>query len=435
MSSRASGQRVRGETLFTIAAIALFFLTRLTLLVVRDPFFDELFTVWMARKPFGAILPALLVDSGPPLYYFVARIADVMALRVLSLLFATAMFASVLTRKSLGDARYLAALLLALYPPAALFAVDARSYALCALFVGIGAIAIHEERPGVAAGSFVLAAYTHWYGALFLPLVLLARPRRRSAIAMTIAAVAFLPGLYFASRQPMQATEWLAQRNALAPFGAFAFAGRSAEALFVPMPGIVVLVSTIAVLVAGARSAAFLPLVVAPILLAIAFAVAGRTAYFPLRFESVLAVPLVLWLGTSLVRWAPAPRIAMLLLLCGCGAAAIAHGALDHARRPLDSYRQAALILKRSLRSERVVASGFLYLEAAHAVGAQRVIAYPAEQGRHPGWRVMHPTNEPLPQGEFVWIGERAAPELSSLRGRRANVLFANDRALILRVR
>ncbi|HEX8253516.1 MAG TPA: hypothetical protein VF846_10230, partial [Thermoanaerobaculia bacterium] len=161
----------RRETVLAVAVVALFLIVRFTLLVVREPFFDELFTVWMANKPFAEILPALTLDSGPPLYYFIARIPNVFALRVLSLVFATLTLALILTRNSLGTGRWIAATLLALYPPAALFAVDARAYALCGLFVAIGAVSVHERRPFAAATAFLLAAYTHWYGALFLPLV------------------------------------------------------------------------------------------------------------------------------------------------------------------------------------------------------------------------------------------------------------------------
>ncbi|MDP9193024.1 MAG: hypothetical protein M3P06_15095 [Acidobacteriota bacterium] len=425
-----------GQTLLAIAAVIVFFLVRLALLIVREPFFDELFTVWMARQPIEAILPALLQDSGPPLYYFIARIPDVMALRVMSLLIATITLALILTRKSLGDARYLGALLLAIYPPAALFAVEARAYSLCGLFVALGVIAVHERRPGASAVSFLLAAYTHWYGALFLPLVLLSGPKRRAATALAIAAVAFLPGLYLASRQPPQATAWLAGQNPIAALGAFMFVGPSAGALFTAPPLVVLVVSMTALMVAGARKWTFLPMVVVPVLLAIAFALAGRTVYFPMRFESVLAVPLVLWLATSLAAWAPRVRIALCVVLCGCGVVAIAMGALEHARRPRDPYREAAIVLRQSAKpDEKIVASGFLYLESAEQLGVARVQAFPAEQGRHPGWRVMQPPNEPLPQGEFVWIGERAAPELIALRQRRVMVLFKNDRALVLRVR
>jgi hypothetical protein len=378
----------------------------------------------------------LLQDSGPPLYYFLARIPEVLALRVMSLLIATITLALILTRKSLGDARYVGALLLAVYPPAALFAVDARAYSLCGLFVALGAIAVHERRPAASAISFLLAAYTHWYGALFLPLVLLAGRRRKTMTALAIAAVAFLPGLYLASRQPLQATAWLAGQSSFAALGTFMFAGHSAGSLFTGPPLIVLAVSTIALIVAGARKWAFLPMVVVPVLFAIAFALAGRTVYFPMRFESVLAVPLVLWLATSLASWAPRHRIALCAVLCGCGAVAIAMGVIDHARRPRDSYREAATVLRQGAKpNERIIASGFLYLEATEQLGVARVQAFPAEQGSHPGWRVMQPPNEPLPHGEFIWIGERAAPELSALRQRRVSVLFKNDRALILRVR
>lgn len=424
MSSR------RGETLFAVGIVALFFLPRLALLVVREPFFDELYTVWLARRPMGEILPTLLTDSGPPLYYFLARIPSVTALRVLSLVFATGTMALILTRRSLGESRYIAALLLALYPPAALFAVDARAYALCGLFVAIGAIATHEKRPNTATAALLLAAYSHWYGALFLPLVARFGVRRLAA-----AFVLFIPGLYLASRQPPAAIEWMVELNAFAPLGVLFFTGHSVEALFALAPIPILVLSALALIAAGVRSSQFLPLVIVPVLLAIAFTLAGRPVYFPMRFESVLAVPLVLWLATSLAAWTPRIRIAITAVLCLCGAVAIWIGVLDHARRPLDPYRQAALVLQQSAKPGQVVlASGYLYLEAAHQLGAARVQAFPAEQGRHPGWRVPQPTNERLPEGELLWIGERAAPELAALRGRQTQVLFANERALILRV-
>lgn len=420
----------RGETLVAASVVALFLVVRFVLLVVREPFFDELFTVWMARQPLNAVLPALTLDSGPPLYYFIARIPNVFALRALSLVFSTAALAMILTRNSLGNARWIAATLLALYPPAALFAVDARAYALCALFAGAGAVAIHEQRPFTAAGAFLLAAYTHWYGALFLPVLLLAKPRARAVAATAAAALLFVPGLWLASIQPPQATGWMSGQHPLAALNAVAFAGRSAESLFQSAPLFVIALSAVALVAAGMRSWSFAPVVLVPLLLAIALALAGRTVYFPMRFESVIAVPLVLWLARSLQWWRREARYALAGVLAICGAIAIVRGALDHHRRPLDPYREAALVIARA--STPVVASGFLYLEAVHQLGEERVRAYPSEQARHPGWRVSGATDEPLPEGSFLWIGERAAPERSRVRG---EVLFENERAAIIRVR
>jgi len=433
---RTAGRR--GETYLALAAVTLFLLVRLALLVAREPFFDELFTVWMAHKPLAQILPALRLDSGPPAYYFLARIPDVIALRVLSLLFATATLLLILTRRSLGPGRFFAAALLAVYPPAVLFAVDARAYAMCGLFVALGAVAVHEKRPFLAAGAFLLAAYTHWYGALFLPLVLLAgRPRRRAAGAFIAACILFVPGLWLAVRQPAEATEWLAAQNPLAAAGTFLFTGQYAEALFASAPLLVSLISGLALVAAVSRSWTFAPYVLVPLLLAVAVALGGRTVYFPMRFESLIAVPLVLWTGTSLQEWTPRVRAILLGVLLVCGGAGTAIGILDHAQRPVDPYREAATVLQRNARpADTVVATGFLYLETVHALGPGRVRAWPAEQATHPGWRIMRPVTDPLPPGAFLWIGERAAPELATLRRpRQATILFANDRAVILRVR
>ena len=459
--------RGRRETSLAIAVVTLFFLVRLALLVVREPFFDELFTVWMAKKGARDILPALLLDSGPPLYYFIARIPNVIALRFVSLAFATATLALILFRPSLGTGRWTAAVLLALYPPAALFAVDARAYALCGLFVALGAIAVHERRPFFAAGAFLAAAYTHWYGALFLPAILLAArivedrhsclsppssspipqgttrgtgrsacPPRRAFVIAFAAFVLFLPGLWLASQQPAAATGWLEEQHPFAAVGTFAFAGKYAEALFAPAPVGVIVVSAVTLLLAGARSWSFAPLVLVPVALAIVAGIAGRTVYFPMRFEAVIAAPLVLWLARSLQWWRRDVRYLLVTILCVCGGITLVRGARDHQQRPLDAYRQAAMVLAENVRpTDAVVASGYLYLEAVTQLGSERVRPYPSEQGRHPGWRVGGATREPLPPGGFVWIGERAAPELASFRGRRAAVVFASDRALILRVR
>jgi len=62
--------------------------------------------------------------------------------------------------------------------------------------------------------------------------------------------------------------------------------------------------------------------------------------------------------------------------------------------------------------------------------------AFPAEQALHPGWRASATSGSELPAGTFIWIGERAAPELSIIRrSRRVEPLYVNARAMIARVR
>ncbi|HEX8253362.1 MAG TPA: hypothetical protein VF846_09460, partial [Thermoanaerobaculia bacterium] len=258
--------------------------------------------------------------------------------------------------------------------------------------------------------------------------------RSTGVLAAVAAAILFIPGLWLASMQPAQATGWLSGQHPFAALGAFAFAGNYAESLFQPAPLFVIALSAIALAVAGIRSWSFAPMVLVPLLLAIAFALAGRTIYFPMRFESVIAAPLVLWLARSLQWWRREARYALAAVLAICGAITIARGTRDHQQRPLDPYREAAMAVART-NAVPVVASGFLYLETVHQLGASRVRPFPAEQGSHPGWRVSGATNEPLPRGPFLWIGERAAPELAKVRQRAGEVVFANQRAMIVRVR
>ena len=435
----------RRRSLLLFLAGLVFLGVRLAILYARAPFFDELFTVWMARQPFRSIAPGLLHDSGPPLYYFIARFDSVVALRLLSLLFASIQFVLIARRSLLAGA------LIALYPPAALFAVDARSYALCALFVTIGVLQL-ETRPFAAALAFALAAHTHYYGVLFFPVLLFSGggqapspvqtgegacppPLRTRVAALALAVVLFLPGFFLASKQPRDATKWI-HETVFAPLMNISFAGLYPDALFAPPPVALVVFALVVLVIALSRSTRFAAAVIVPLALVIAFHLAGRPVYFPMRFESVIAGPLVLLLGESLCAWALPWRRLLAGTLLVIGAISIAIGVDSHRRRAPDPYREAALMLRRHVQpDERVVATGYLYLEAAVALN-RPVLAWPPEQADHPGWRaVARPDVHALPPGPFIWIGESAGQELSLLQGvRPVQPLFSNDRATIARV-
>jgi hypothetical protein len=434
----------RRRSLLLFLAGLVFLGVRFAILYARPPFFDELFTVWMARQPFSSIAPSLLHDSGPPLYYFIARFDSVVALRLLSLLFASIQFVLIARRSLLAGA------LVALYPPAALFAVDARSYALCALFVTIGVLQL-ETRPFAAALAFALAAHTHYYGVLFFLVLLFSGggqapspvrtgegacpPLKTRVAAFALAVLLFLPGFFLASKQPRDATKWI-HETMFAPLTNISFAGLYPDALFAPPPVALVVFALVVLVIALSRSTRFAAAVIVPLTLVIAVHLAGRPVYFPMRFESVIAGPLVLWLGESLCAWALPWRRLLAGTLLVIGAISIAIGVDSHRRRALDPYREAALMLRRHVKpDERVVATGYLYLEAAVALN-RPVLAWPPEQADHPGWRaVARPDAHALPPGPFIWIGESAGQELSLLQGvRLVQPLFSNDRATIVRV-
>ncbi|HEV7920101.1 MAG TPA: hypothetical protein VGR02_04835 [Thermoanaerobaculia bacterium] len=422
----------RGRAAVAAGATLLFLALRLALLFAREPFFDELYTRWIAARSFGGILQALRHDSGPPLYYFVAHLfGSITALRFFSLACATASFALIL-RTNLT-----AAALLAVYPPAVLLAVDARSYAMAALLITVAVLAIDRDRPLLATITLVLACYTHYYAVLFLPLLLL----RRWFLSFVAACVLFAPGLWLATHQPREAMAWLAS-SPLDPLINVSFAGNYAEALFAPAPGWLIGVALVVLAVALAqepsprlrgeggaerRVRGFAPAVLIPLAGVIVLGV-----YFPMRFESVIAPPLMLWAALSLEKWQPAVRRILFGSLMLIGLVVTWRGIIDHLRRPLDPFRAAALVASR--RPEPLVASGYAWLETVST--GRTVIAFPPEQAQHPGWRTRAVAGSGLPGGTFVWVGEASAPELKAIREQRRKVrpLFIDRGVVVLLV-
>jgi hypothetical protein len=443
---------------------------RIGLAVVRDPFFDELASAWFAAKPMGEHWRFLLEDSGPPLFYALARLvyllggASVDELRTISLVAALLTLGLLLAWECGSPARsgeasrlaadkpanglrhtrtpLVAAALLAVFPPHVYFSTEARGYALAALFVGVATVSLyrwHQENRSTLlwAGtiSLVLAGYTHWYGVLFFPLPLvlglLARDRRRVLAGFSAAASAgllFIPGFWLASQQPLESIAWMRTETVVERlrlvFGSLLQLGFAAPypAVFLspPPPALllvsVMLVAPVAVwgLWTSREARIFGIATVLPVLIVAGLAVAGRTFYFPMRFESVLSIPFVLWLGFS---WAVMRRgiarawlAATLILGLVVSASAIA----DHLRRPLDPYRQVAELARQRIDEQTpIVASGYAYLEIVSKIGPEwrpLIAAFPQRQALHPGWRASVPAGElraeleSLPDS-FVWIG------------------------------
>ena len=377
--------------------LLLFLAARVPLIFLRQPFFDELYTQWICGR---SVLAALRFDSGPPLYYWLLQLMGTMplfAMRTISLIFGAVALVVLMGAEKLGEWRFAAAALVAVFPPAVLFAVDARAYALCAMFLALGVIALAYERPFLAAALFVLAGYSHYYGVLFFPLLY----KRWRALAAAV--VLFLPGFWLAWHQPAAARQWMQ----------FAWP----DALFVRPPLALAIVIAVLLVAACVDRLKPVPQWVIPLALALALGV-----YVPLRFEAVIAVPLALWL-------APAKRV-ILVPLGVAFAAWTALGIVDHAERPVDDYRAAATFV--AGRPEPVVASGYLYLET---IMQRPAMAFPPEQAQHPGWRAVAQSGSGLPTTAFLWIGERNAPELSIIRrARHIEPLYINSRAIVVKV-
>lgn len=378
--------------------LALFFALRLSLLHHRQPFFDELFTRWISGKSFAGIVDALRYDSGPPLYYFLVHIFA--AARGISLLASLAAVVLLLREKHL-----LAAAFVAVFPPSVLTAVDARAYAFCTLFVTIGVL--FEKYDAIA---FVLAAYSHYYGVLFFPLLV------RKPKSLALALVLFAPGFALAAVQPAGAREWMTHAWP--------------EALFTRPPIALAIVGGLAVL-ASLRLNKYLAMVLVPLFLAIVLRV-----YVPLRFESVIATPLALCIAEGIKARKGILQEALASVILGVAAIWSILGIIEHANRPLDDYRRAAGWLVHNVsRQDRIVASGYLYLETIEA-GRPDAFAFPVEQAIHPGWRAFASSKDVVPQPPFIWIGERGSREFALVADHhRVEPLCFNARAMVARIR
>jgi len=266
--------------------------------------------------------------------------------------------------------------------------------------VTIGVLLI-DERPYASALLFVAAAYSHYYGALFFPLFL-TRGRLKPALILFL----FAPGVWLALQQPRESIAWI---------GAFP---QWPEALFVRPPVWLLIIAALLVVAAAYRLNQYAVMTLIPLGIAVVLRI-----YFPLRFESIIAAPFVLWLSISARKALIAPLIAAGIAIC-------AIGIVDHARRPVDDYRAAAEFVRNA--PETVVASGYLYLETISLRPAE---AFPKEQAVHPGWRATATSGSDLPPSRFLWVGERYAPELALIaRSRRVTPLFVNGRAAVVRV-
>lgn len=465
----AAGRRLAIAT--TSLLVLLLFALRGVLAYVREPFFDELFTVWISRKPFAGIVAALRLDSGPPLYYFLTHLAgaSVSAARIVSLVCALLALVAVMSSKWLGEVRWAAAILLGAVPAHFYFSAEARAYALCALLAGVGMLLIARWTQEGAArhlwiGSAAIlgAAYAHYYGVLFFPLpfaaALMSSRRRelsfRGFAASAACGVAYIPGFLLASIQPVgAATRWMSENRAEVALSLprLSFAGPYPPSFVAPPPlwmqiTICGLVSVVLLfgLARAPLARLFALATLLPIALAAIAAFAGRGFYFPFRFESVLAVPFALWLAASMQPIPRGARSLILVVFLAAGFSECLAITVQQARSAETPYRAAATVLRERFDArEPIVASGYAYLEVVSRIDARwqpRIASFPADQATHPGWR-SEPTREQLSReleampAAFLWIGERGSLEERVLRSAyRSAPLLRADPVVVVRM-
>jgi hypothetical protein len=329
-----SRRRAIAVAAFAVAA-AIFVALRVALIEKRPPDIDEIFTVWLVRKPAAAMMATLVHDTGPPLYYFVLHalgIASLAAARSFSVICAAAACLLAIATARSVQARVAIAFLMAADVHSVFFGAEARTYALCG--AGVAAMTLALDRwvedgqrrwLAISTAALLITSYGHYYGILFFPVpfvvaLMLRRDRLRDAFVASVAPLLlFVPGFMLLSRQPPEGVAWMRIADPLQRVvmvaGSFARITPDARHPFSnPFLGSLVAIAAVALLIVSlwrTRSVPaarlFLVILVVPIVGAIALAVAGFTAYFPVRFESLLVAPAALWIATAAgARWSAA---------------------------------------------------------------------------------------------------------------------------------
>ena len=258
---------------------------RLAAALLRPPWHDEYFTVWLASQPWGALVPSLAHDSGPPLPYALTKVLTWSGVTPLAAARATSLLAGTLTimavataaRRAAGTgAAAWAALLVALHPLAVAWSCEGRAYAfllLAAALVWRGLVGLSQGGAGgfALAGGVALAAWSHGLGLVLATVVLAgvfflpAAARRTALLAVGAGVASCVPWLPVMAAQPPAAVAWMVRawqamptpQRLLAPVELLPPAARFGGALDLPSAptGVAAIVAgaTLALAVAAVR--------------------------------------------------------------------------------------------------------------------------------------------------------------------------------------
>ena len=437
------GKETRWWLLLAAAAL----IPRIAGAVVRQPWHDEYFTVWLAGLPWREMLSALRLDSGPPLPYALTKlftlvgVPALVAARAIAVAAGTAavLLGARAARRAVGAAAgWWAGALLAFHPLALAWSCEGRSYALLLLAVAwawerLEALA-HEGRGAVGlALAVALGCWSHAFGLVLAAtvgvgcLTLAAKPRRVALLAVAAGLASHLPWLPIAMAQPPAATAWMAEawlampavERVLAPVRLLPPVAPFASQ--VDLPGvwiggqIAAGALCLALLAVSASTLRMWLLLLLPSVGLASLSALGVPAFYGGRGEALYLLAF-LAIAASAATATRATRAAAAVLVAG-GAVVSLMAIRDWTRRPPSGEARLAAAIRQALPTGgTVVVGGYWRLGLSYHLRPEtsrfQLLNYPAEAASHPGWYETQ-------------VDRRAPAELDDLLARLVRRLLA----------
>ena len=424
---------------------------------LRPVWHDELYTLALARLPVGELLPALVVDSGPPLHYLLCHFLFVLVgwqegsmlgtlmVRLPSVL-AFALIPWVVWKvRPVGDRGGLwGPLLVVAWLPLLYFGTEARAYALLALVNAIVWICGSRwiERGGrwpfcfaVLAACLPLLHYTGLMSFLLLPSLAFFVPRQRRRVLVLTLALASLPVLAWMPvmlGSPSESMGWvstdagpgrpgLATVSVLAPAGPFPALFEVSGSKVQPWMSLLVLgvhrAKDTKALTIIRLSIALLPVVGIGFL-----ALGGLPVYFAGRTESMVWALAATLVATLILEVPPIARRIVAGAYVVLGAMTVAMWIADlPSRLPAPGVEIGYALSSMIKEGDRVVAAGLWQLEVRHGLARgfldgsavtseiAGVETVPRSQADHPGWLDRKAAISPTVFDEAMTLSEEAS--------------------------
>lgn len=368
------------------------------------------------------MLSALRWDSGPPLFYALAKLVSwlglppLVAARALSVLAgvgATVLLGLAARRLLSAAAGFWASWLFAVHPLAVMWSSEARAYGLLSLAVAASLWVLGELQAGNGrwvwlAVALGLGLYTHALGLVWLVAVLgygLLAGEKPVLWASGAAVGGFLPWLFVMLQQPPEAVAWMASSSGdvpawawwlgplrlLPPLSGWTY---TLEAPVVSWPWQLAAAALLFSLLILARGGLWVLWAVPAGLLVLGWW-AGLPVYYPGRGEAVVLAPFLVFLVSGLKRWGRVLGMGLVALGMGGSLAVVAH----YQRTPPRPEEHMARALLQQGPSGVVVTTGWWWPSMRyHLPASWQVLHLPAGALRHPGWFV--PRREKITEEE-----------------------------------